>query len=89
MASSSRSSSLARRDLVMGAVAVIGEAVRTAGFGLAGAIVYECETPDAVRHVWDELPDDVLCVIATPAADAALRTHASRGSTPPLVVMPS
>lgn len=28
----------------MGTVAVIGEAVRTAGFGLAGAIVFECET---------------------------------------------
>jgi vacuolar-type H+-ATPase subunit F/Vma7 len=73
----------------MGTVAVIGEAVRTAGFGLAGAIVFECETPDAVRQAWDALPDDVLSVIVTPAADAVLRPYAGRESSPPVVVMPS
>jgi vacuolar-type H+-ATPase subunit F/Vma7 len=73
----------------MGTVAVIGEAVKTAGFGLAGAIVFECETPDEVRQAWDALPNDVLTVILTPAADAALRPHTGRQANPPVVVMPS
>jgi hypothetical protein len=73
----------------MGAIAVIGEAVRTAGFGLTGAIVFECETPAEVRQAWDALPDDVLAVIVTPAADAALRTFAGHDSKRPVVVMPS
>ena len=73
----------------VGTVAVIGEAVKTAGFGLAGAIVFECETPAEVRQAWDALPDDVLTVILSPAADEALRATAGRGSGPPIVVMPS
>jgi vacuolar-type H+-ATPase subunit F/Vma7 len=73
----------------MGTIAVIGEAVRTAGFGLAGAIVFECETPAEVRQAWDALPDQVLAVILTPAADAALRPYAGREASRPVVVMPS
>ncbi|HZV24914.1 MAG TPA: V-type ATP synthase subunit F [Acidothermaceae bacterium] len=73
----------------MSAIAVIGEAVRTAGFGLAGAIVFECETPDEVRKAWDALPDDVVSVIVTPAAAAALRRDVDRDQMPPVVVMPS
>lgn len=73
----------------MGTVAVIGEAVKTAGFGLAGAIVFECETPAEVRQAWDALPNDVLTVVLTPAADAALQTYGRRGANPPVVVMPS
>jgi vacuolar-type H+-ATPase subunit F/Vma7 len=73
----------------MGAIAVIGEGVRTAGFGLAGAIVFECDTPAEVRQAWDALPDQVLAVIVTPAADAALRTFAGRDARRPVVVMPS
>ncbi len=73
----------------MGTIAVIGEAVRTAGFGLAGAIVFECETPAEVRQAWDALPDQVLTVILTPAADATLRSYAGRGASRPVVVMPS
>ena len=73
----------------MGTVVVIGEAVKTASFGLAGAIVLECETPAEVRHAWDALPDDVLTVILTPAADDALRATAGRAAGPPVVVMPS
>ena len=73
----------------MGTVVTIGEAVKTAGFGLAGAIVFECETPAEVRQAWDALPDDVLAVIVTPAADEALRATAGREAGPPVVVMPS
>lgn len=73
----------------MGTIAVIGEAVRTAGFGLAGAIVFECETPAEVKQAWDALPDQVLTVILTPAADATLRPYAGRGASRPVVVMPS
>ena len=73
----------------MGTVVVIGEAVKTAGFGLAGAIVLECETPAEVRQAWDALPDDVLTVILTPAADDALQATAGRAAGPPVVVMPS
>ncbi len=73
----------------MGTVVAIGEAVKTAGFGLAGAIVFECETAAEVRQAWDALPDDVLTVILTPAAKEALRASASPVVGPPVVVMPS
>jgi len=73
----------------MSTIAVIGEAVRTAGFGLAGAIVFECETPDEVRKAWDALPNDVVSVIVTAAAAAALRRNVDRDLIPPVVVMPS
>jgi vacuolar-type H+-ATPase subunit F/Vma7 len=73
----------------MGTIAVIGEAVRTAGFGLAGALVFECESPDDVRQAWAALPDDVVSVIVTPAAAEVLRLGAKRESSPPMVVMPS
>ena len=73
----------------MGAIVVIGEAVRTVGFGLAGAVVFECETAADVQHAWAALPADVLAVILTPAADAALQPYASREVRPPVLVMPS
>lgn len=73
----------------MGTVVAIGEAVKTAGFGLAGAIVFECETPAEVRQAWNALPDDVLTVILTPAADEALRATSRREAGLPVVVMPS
>lgn len=73
----------------MGTIAVIGESVRTSGFGLAGAIVFECETPAEVGQAWDGLPDHVLTVILTPAANDSLRSHIDRDANPPVVVMPS
>jgi len=74
---------------MMGAVAVIGESVKTIGFGLAGAIVFECETPAQVRHAWETLPNDVLTVILTPAAHAALQVGHPCEASRPVVVMPS
>lgn len=73
----------------MGTIAVIGESVRTIGFGLAGAIVFECESPAQVRHAWEALPDDVLTVILTPAAQAALVPSRLAEAGRPFVVMPS
>lgn len=52
----------------MSRAAVIGEPARTAGFALAGALVYPAETPDEARAAWAGLPADVAVVILTPRA---------------------
>jgi vacuolar-type H+-ATPase subunit F/Vma7 len=52
--------------------AVIGEAVRTAGFALAGAIVLPAETSDEARAAWRSLPADIAVVVLTPRAAAWL-----------------
>lgn len=56
----------------MSRVFVLGEEVRVAGFGLAGAAVVVAEGADAVRRAWQELPGDAEVVILTPAANRAL-----------------
>lgn len=56
----------------MGAIAAIGSRPRVQGFALAGALVVAAETPDAVRSAWDGLDTDVVLVILTPSAAAAL-----------------
>jgi len=55
-----------------GRIAVLGESARVAPFALAGAIVAPADEPAAVRTAWRALPADVLVVILTPAAAAAL-----------------
>jgi vacuolar-type H+-ATPase subunit F/Vma7 len=55
-----------------GTVAVIGEEVLVRGFGLAGARVLPAEDPAAVRAAWQELPGEVVLVILTRPAAAAL-----------------
>jgi hypothetical protein len=52
--------------------AAIGEHVRVAGYALAGARVHAAEDPTAVCSAWERLPDEVACVILTPAARAVL-----------------
>lgn len=70
----------------MGRVAAIGESVRVDGLTLAGVLVLPAEDAIAVRARWAELPDDVVVVILTAQAAAALPEH---GDPPPLnVVMP-
>jgi vacuolar-type H+-ATPase subunit F/Vma7 len=59
----------------MGTIAVVGEAVRTRGFGVAGAMVFEADTAADVIDAWESLPDDVVAVILTPDAAAALRSR--------------
>ena len=52
----------------MARAAVIGEAVRTAGFALAGAVVTTAETPEETRAAWRALPGDTAVLILTPSA---------------------
>jgi vacuolar-type H+-ATPase subunit F/Vma7 len=72
----------------MSRAAVIGEAVRTAGFALAGAVVTAVETPEEARAAWRALPADVAVLVLTPRASSWL----GDGPEPPrdvlIVVMP-
>ena len=52
----------------MSRAAAIGEAVRTAGFALAGAVVTTAETPEETRAAWRALPGDISVLILTPRA---------------------
>lgn len=56
----------------MGGIAALGEAQRIQGLGLAGVLVLPAEQPEEVRDRWAALPDDVVLVILTPQASAAL-----------------
>jgi hypothetical protein len=72
----------------MSTIAVIGEAVRTRGFGLAGAVVYETTgSADAVR-AWEGLSAGVAVLILTPAAALALGSRTATDRGPYVVVMP-
>lgn len=55
-----------------GTVAVLGEAALVEPYALAGARVLPAGTPDEVRAAWHASADDVLVVLLTPAAAAAL-----------------
>lgn len=52
--------------------AVIGEAVRTAGFALAGALVFPAEDAEQAHAAWRALPDDVAVLLLTDRAAAWL-----------------
>ncbi len=52
----------------MARAAVIGEAVRTEGFALAGAFVLPAENPAEARAAWDALPADIAVLVLTPRA---------------------
>ena len=52
----------------MARAAVLGEAVRTAGFALAGAVVTTAETPEETRAAWRALPGDIAVLVLTPRA---------------------
>jgi vacuolar-type H+-ATPase subunit F/Vma7 len=56
----------------MGGIAALGEAQRVQGLGLAGVLVLPAEQPDEVRAQWSALAADVVLVILTPRARAAL-----------------
>ena len=72
----------------MGTVAVIGEAIRARGFGLAGALVYEAGDPAAVIKAWDQLPAEVVLVVLTPSAASALDASPTTRRALSTVVMP-
>ena len=72
----------------MARAAVIGEAVRAAGFALAGAVVLPAESPEEARAAWDSLSADIALLVLTPRVAAWLgQAPQSRGDVL-LVVMP-
>ena len=73
----------------MGRVAAIGEQVRIGGFALVGALAVPAETPAAARAAWRDLPPDVVLVLLSPAAAAALAAELGDASEERLTaVMP-
>jgi vacuolar-type H+-ATPase subunit F/Vma7 len=66
----------------VGTVVVLGEPIRTDGFGLAGAVVRHATDRDAVVAACSSLPDDVAVVVLTPAAAA----HGARALLPERVL---
>lgn len=56
----------------MSLAAVIGEAVRTEGFALAGALVLAAEDAGQAHAAWHSLPADTAVCVLTAAAAAWL-----------------
>lgn len=52
----------------MARVAVLGEAIVTGGYSLAGALVVPAENQAEVEASWSALPDDVAVVVLTARA---------------------
>jgi vacuolar-type H+-ATPase subunit F/Vma7 len=73
----------------MARAAVIGEAVRTAGFALAGAVTLAAENPEEARAAWRELPADVAVLVLTARAAAWLGQEPQPRRDVLLVVMPA
>jgi vacuolar-type H+-ATPase subunit F/Vma7 len=71
----------------MARAAVIGEAVRTAGFALAGAVVTTAETPEETLTAWRALPGGVAVLILTPRAAAWLGGSPSLASRRDVLVV--
>lgn len=69
-------------------VAVLGEPIRAAGYGLAGAKLLTATTADEVRRRWAELPADVGVVLLTAAAAEALGPECLEAASVLTVVMP-
>ena len=72
----------------MARAAVIGEAVRTAGFALAGAVVLPAESPEEARAAWASLPADIAVLVLTPRAATWLGEAPRSRRDVLLVVMP-
>jgi len=73
---------------VLARAAVIGEAVRTAGFALAGAIVTTAETAEETRAAWRALPADVAVLVLTSRAARLLGDAPEPPRDVLMVVMP-
>lgn len=52
--------------------AVIGEAARTEGFSLAGAVVITAEDAEQAQAAWRALPADIAVLVLTQSAAAWL-----------------
>jgi len=72
----------------MARAAVIGEAVRAAGFALAGAVVLAAENPEEARAAWRELPADIAVLVLTGRAAAWLGDEPQPRRDVLLAVMP-
>jgi vacuolar-type H+-ATPase subunit F/Vma7 len=72
----------------MSQAAVIGESARTAGFALAGALVFPAENADEACAAWSSLPAGVAVVVLTPRAAAWLDTAPRARRDVLLAVMP-
>jgi vacuolar-type H+-ATPase subunit F/Vma7 len=72
----------------MARAAVIGEAVRTAGFALAGALVLPAESMTEARAAWDALPADIAVLVLTPRATGWLGEAPQSRPDVLLAVMP-
>ncbi len=56
----------------MAAVAAIGDRLRLRGYTLAGAELHPATGEDDLVAAWEQLPDDVACLVLTRAAHTAL-----------------
>ncbi len=72
----------------MSRAAVIGEAARTAGFALAGALVLPAESPAEALAAWSALPADVAVLVLTPGTAGWLGPAAQARRDLLIVVMP-
>lgn len=72
----------------MMSVAVLGTSAAIEGYALAGALPLAAETAQQACEQWSRLPSDVVVVILTPAAAAALSAERSAEGAPMTVVMP-
>jgi hypothetical protein len=73
----------------VGTVAVVGEEVLVAGYGLAGALVLPAANPPEVHRRWTQLDADISVVILTPASAAALAVERVAAGAPLTVVLPA
>jgi vacuolar-type H+-ATPase subunit F/Vma7 len=73
----------------VGIFAVIGDGARVEGFALGGAMVFPAATPSDVRRARAELPSDVVVVLLTLEAAAALCDEVRPNDHVLSVVMPS
>jgi vacuolar-type H+-ATPase subunit F/Vma7 len=73
----------------MGTVAVLGERALAQGYALVGANMLVAETAEDARAQWERLSPDVLVVILTPTAAAALGASRTSLIGPMTVVMPA
>jgi vacuolar-type H+-ATPase subunit F/Vma7 len=72
----------------MSRAAAIGEPARTAGFALAGALVFPAENAEEASAAWASLPADVAVLILTPQAAAWLGVAPRTRQEVLLAVMP-
>jgi len=56
----------------VGGVAAIGEHVRLRGYTLSGAELHAAAGEDEVAAEWEQLPDEVACLILTRASYTVL-----------------